>query len=123
MALPIAEDAAAVSMFRMIIGQARSLIRDRNRIEQIAHALLAGHQDYQLLCKIPGIGPINALTILAEAGDLRRFRHHRQFPKFCGLDLATSQSGTFRGRTRLSKYGNARLRRTFWRPGRVSPAR
>ena len=43
---------------------------------------------------VPGIGPINALTILAEAGDLRRFGHHRQFLKFCGLDLATRQSGT-----------------------------
>ena len=41
------------------------------------------------------IGPIIAMTILAEAGDLRRFRHHRQFLKFCGLDLATHQSGQF----------------------------
>ncbi|MEL4486167.1 IS110 family transposase, partial [Shewanella algae] len=69
---------------------------------------------------IPGIGPINALTILAEAGDLRRFAHHRQFLKFCGLDLATCQSGTFRGRTKLSKYGNARLRRTFWMATQVA---
>ena len=51
---------------------------------------------------------------------LRRFRHHRQFLKFCGLDLATHQSGTFRGRTKLSKYGNARLRRTFWMPAQVA---
>lgn len=67
-----------------------------------------------MLKQIPGIGPIHALTILAEAGDLRRFRHHRQFLKFCGLDLATYQSGLFRGQTKLSKFGNARLRRTFW---------
>jgi len=81
---------------------------------------LAENQDYQLLRMIPGIGPINALTILAEAGDLRRFKHHRQFLKFCGLDLATCQSGTFRGRTKLSKYGNARLRRTFWMAAQVA---
>lgn len=30
-----------------------------------------------------------ALTILAEAGDLRRFGYLRRFLKFCGLDLAT----------------------------------
>ncbi|MGO7345536.1 transposase, partial [Rhizobium johnstonii] len=30
-----------------------------------------GMAAFQLLCTIPGIGPINALTILAEAGDLR----------------------------------------------------
>src|SRR3546814_7292471 len=75
---------------------------------------------YQLLRMIPGIGPINALTILAEAGDLRRFGHHRQFLKFCGLDLATRQSGLFRGRTKLSKYGSARLRRTFWMATQVA---
>ena len=114
MALPIDEDSTAVKMFRMVIAQARTLIRQRNEIERIAHDALAANRDYQLLRMIPGIGPINALTILAEAGDLRRFGHHRQFLKFCGLDLATRQSGLFRGRTKLSKYGSARLRRTFW---------
>lgn len=82
--------------------------------------MLSENRDYQLLRMIPGIGPINALTILAEAGDLRRFAHHRQFLKFCGLGLATCQSGTFRGRTKLSKYGNARLRRTFWMATQVA---
>jgi hypothetical protein len=32
--------------------------------------------------------------------DLRRFNHHRQFLKFCGLDLSTQQSGQFRGATK-----------------------
>lgn len=119
-ALPVPEDSAAITMFRMVIAQGRSLIQQRDEIERLAHARLAEHVDYQLLRKIPGIGPINALTILAEAGDLRRFNHHRQFLKFCGLDLATCQSGTFRGRTKLSKYGNARLRRTFWMAAQVA---
>lgn len=119
-ALPIDEDSTAVTMFRMVIAQARTLIQQRNEIERIAHDALATNGDYQLLRMIPGIGPINALTILAEAGDLRRFSHHRQFLKFCGLDLATYQSGIFRGRTKLSKYGNARLRRTFWMATQVA---
>ena len=120
MALPIDEDSTAVKMFRMVIAQARTLIRQCNEIERIAHDALAANRDYQLLRMIPGIGPINALTILAEAGDLRRFGHHRQFLKFCGLDLATRQSGLFRGRTKLSKYGSARLRRTFWMATQVA---
>ncbi len=56
------------------------------------------------------------------ANDLRRFGHHRQFLKFCGLDLATIRSGTFRGQTKLSKYGNARLGRVLWRAGQVAIA-
>ena len=55
-----------------------------------------------------------------DRGDLRRFPHHRQVLKFCGLDLATHQSGQFRGQTRLAKFGNARLRRTFWLAAQVA---
>jgi len=118
--LPLPLDAPAIRMFRMVIDEARSLIRQRNEIEAQADELLRHSPDYQLLRQIPGIGPINALTIIAEAGDLRRFGHHRQFLKFCGLDLSTQQSGQYRGQTRLSKFGNARLRRTLWIAGQVA---
>jgi transposase len=119
-ALPVAEGSAAITMFRMVLAEVRSLIRQRDQIEDLAHAMLADHADYRRLRTVPGIGPIHALTILAEAGDLRRFGHHRQFLKFCGLDLATRKSGTFRGRTKLSKYGNARLRRALWMAAQVA---
>ena len=118
--LPVPVDAPAIRMFRLVIAEARSLIRQRNEIEALADQLLAESQDYIRLRGIPGIGPINALTILAEAGDLRRFGHHRQFLKFCGLDLSTHQSGTFRGQAKLSKFGNARLRRTLWLAAQVA---
>jgi len=118
--LPVEADSDAIRMFRLVLAEGRSLIAQRKEIEARAVLMLADNPDYQLLCTIPGIGPINALTILAEAGDLRRFRHHRQFLKFCGMDLATIQSGTFRGQTKLSKYGNARLRRTLWMAGQVA---
>lgn len=119
-ALPVPVDSKAVSMFRMVLAEMRSLIRQRDAIEAEAEALLAGTADYEALKRVPGIGPINALTILAEAGDLRRFGHHRQFLKFCGLDLSTHQSGAFRGQTKLSKFGNARLRRALWMAAQVA---
>jgi transposase len=118
--LPIPVDAPAVRLFRLVIAEARRLIEQRNALEAMAVELLHESPDYKLLCRIPGVGPITALTILAEAGDLRRFGHHRQFLKFCGLDLATHQSGAFRGQTKLSKYGNARLRRALWLAGQVA---
>lgn len=86
----------------------------RRQLEEQAQDLLASDSDYINLMSLPGVGPINALTILAEAGNLRRFGHHRQFLKYCGFDLAKSQSGVQRGRAQLSKRGNARLRLAFW---------
>ena len=119
-ALPIPPDAPAIAMFRLVIAEARHLIGQREAIERLATELLGSHPDFRRLQQVPGIGPINALAILAEAGDLRRFGHHRQFLKFCGLDLATHQSGQFRGKTKLSKRGNARLRRTLWMAAQVA---
>jgi transposase len=118
--LPVTIESAAITMFRLVIAEGRNLIRQRDAIEHHAHTALADNPDYRRLRQIPGIGPIIAMTILAEAGDLRRFRHHRQFLKFCGLDLATHQSGQFRGQTKLSKFGNARLRRAFWLAAQVA---
>jgi transposase len=118
--LPVALDSDAISMFRLVLGEGRSLSAQRTQIEARAVALLKDLPDYQLLTSIPGIGPINALTILAETGNLRRFGHHQQFLKFCGMDLATIQSGTFRSQTKLSKYGTARLCRTLWMAGQVA---
>jgi hypothetical protein len=119
-ALPIAVDSPAVATFRLRLESFLALTDERQRLEAWADALLGGNADYRLLQTIPGIGPVFALTILAEAGDLRRFGHHRQFLKFCGLDLAKSQSGMSRGREQLSKRGNARLRCAFWFAGRIA---
>ena len=118
--LPVDPETPAIRMFCLVLGQGRHLIAQRDQIEQQASDLLGTHPDFVRLRTIPGIGPINALTILAEAGDLRRFGHHRQFLKFCGFNLSTQQSGIFRGQTKLSKFGNARLRRTFWMAGQVA---
>lgn len=92
--LPLAPGSPAITMFSMMVAEGR-LIRQRDVLE--AQALLSENADYNRLCQVPGICPINAMTILSEAGDRRRFAHHRQFLKFCGLDLATHQSGQFHG--------------------------
>lgn len=119
-ALPVAVQSPAVSTFRLRLQSFLDLSAERQRLEGWADDLLGQEPDYRLLQSIPGIGPVFALTILAEAGDLRRFGHHRQFLKFCGLDLAKSQSGTSRGREQLSKRGNRRLRCAFWFAGRIA---
>lgn len=60
---------------------------------------------------------IGILISVAAAGDLRRFSHYKKFLKYCGLNLSTQQSGAFRGLSKLSKHGNARLRYAFWIAG------
>jgi transposase len=112
--IPVDEGSEAVRMFRLVLQEHVELCRLRREIEQHADRLLKDTPDYQRLQSIPGIGPIGALAILAEAGDLRRFSHYKKFLKYCGLNLSTQQSGQSKGVTKLSKHGNSRLRYTFW---------
>jgi len=113
-ALPVAVDSPAIESFRLQLRQLRVLAESRQTLERRAHALLKDRLDFQHLCSLPGVASVLAMVILAEGGDLRRFPHHRQFLKYCGLDLAKCQSGQSRGREQLSKRGNARLRMAFW---------
>jgi transposase len=113
-ALPISANSQAVATFRFQLRRYLQLSDLRAALEAQADELLSANLAYRLLRTVPGIGPVTALVILAEGGDLRRFSHHRQFLKFCGLDLAKSQSGASRSREQLSKRGNARLRCALW---------
>ncbi len=118
--LPVSEESEAMRMFRVVLEEYRALCLLRKRLEADAITRLADQPDFRRLQKLPGIGPILAMIILAEARDLRRFGHARQFLKYCGFDLCTEQSGQFRGTTHLSKRGNARLRYAFWMAGTVA---
>ena len=117
--LPVADTSETIRMFRVVLEEYRALCQLRKRLELEIATRLATQPDFVRLQTLPGIGPILAMTILAEARDLRRFSCVRQFLKYCGFDLCTAQSGQFRGTTRLSKRGNARLR-YFWMAGTVA---
>lgn len=73
--LPVAENSEAIQMFRVVLQQYLHLCRLRQDLEQQVLVRLADDPDFRRLQTIPGIGPILALVILAEAGDLRRFSH------------------------------------------------
>src|SRR5262249_44100558 len=83
--LPVAEDSEAMQVFRLTLQHHQELCAARAALEAQADQKLTGHPDYHRLRTLPGVGPILALTILAEAGALRRVAHPRQFLKFCGL--------------------------------------
>jgi len=118
--LPVAPESETVRMLRVVLEEYRALCALRKQLEAEVATRLATQPDFVRLQTLPGIGPILALIILAEARDLRRFGCARQFLKYCGFDLCTEQSGQFRGTTHLSKRGNARLRYAFWMAGTVA---
>jgi transposase len=71
----------------------------------------------ELLSSIPGVGEATAAALLAEVPDIKEYRSARQVAAFAGLVPRERQSGSsVRGRVRLSKVGNARLRKALYFP-------
>jgi transposase len=71
----------------------------------------------ELLDSIPGIGETIAAALLAEVPDLKQHGSARLVAAFAGLVPRERQSGrSVRGRVRLSKIGNARLRKALYFP-------
>lgn len=70
------------------------------------------------LLEVQGVGVIHAATLLAEAGDVRRFRSPHAFAMFCGCAPVERSSGG-QQRCQLNSGGNRRLNRTFYMMAQV----
>jgi transposase len=60
-----------------------------------------------------GVQLMTAVTMVAEAGDLRRFDHPRQFMAFLGLVPSECSTGETRFQGGITKTGNSRARKAL----------
>lgn len=78
-------------------------------------------QDADLMKSIPGIGSTSTASIMAYAGDLRRFKDAKALAAYVGVTPRTRESGSsIRGRTAISRMGHTKLRRAMYMPGLVA---
>ena len=69
------------------------------------------NEDFEILTSIPGVGEITASQFLAEIGDINRFESVKQLTAYAGTDPGISQSGNSLIKKKISKRGNASVRR------------
>ena len=72
------------------------------------------HVQIDLLASVPGIGQLTAAVLLSETGHLDDMYRSEQWTAYAGLSPVPRQSGAMVGRSRISKIGNARLRRAMY---------
>lgn len=73
--------------------------------------LAQGLPDFSIIKSIPGIGDNLAARIIAELGDMTRFKKRNELVAFAGLDPRISESGQNDGNhMHITKKGNKRLR-------------
>lgn len=91
-------------------GLLKAIDRQVQRLIESDEDLLAGNQRLQ---SITGIDPQTSALLTALFSRLR-FANSDALVAYSGLDLRANDSGTKRGRRRLSKRGPALLRRQIW---------
>lgn len=65
---------------------------------------------------IKGLGFITIIKIVAETNGFLLFNNIRQLVSYAGLDVIEKESGKYKGKTKISKKGNARIRAALYMP-------
>ncbi len=96
---------------------------DKQQIEIIAELKQLVHEEPEMkkllviLCSIPGVGLLTAVTVLAETNGFDLIRNKKQLTSYAGLDVREKQSGTsVKGKPKISKKGNRYLRKAMHMP-------
>lgn len=100
---------------------ARFLAKEADRVQAEAEAVIDGCPDLRadrtLLVSVTGVGAQTASTVLAELPERAAGRSAESAAAYAGLAPREYRSGSsVRKRTRLSKAGNARLRKALYLP-------
>ena len=110
--IKIAQDAFSFQLKQLID---RMNFLDK-QIEALDCQILEYYEKFDCyLHTIPGIGIIGAATILAEIGDISRFKNSSSLIAFAGIDPTVRQSGEFSStHNHMSKRGSPYLRHAIF---------
>lgn len=118
------EAAQNKAVIRSIKSALRHLNQQKEQIENEINKLTGSDlqltSQIDLLISIPGIGNKTAWRILAYLGDIKLFSNSKQVTSYAGLNPRIEQSGSSLNKSRLSKMGHKRLRKSMYMPALVA---
>lgn len=90
----------------------RNVIEAINSIISKMDELTKSLGEFDTVKKMQGVGAKTVSRLIAEIGDVRRFKNANSLIAYCGIDTPSYQSGTFSANERhISKRGNKNLRK------------
>jgi len=63
-----------------------------------------------------GIGLSTIVTVISETDGFALIENQKQLASYAGMDVVQRESGLFKGKTRISKKGNAHIRAALYMP-------
>jgi len=99
--------AGKVASLRMLAGE---LAGEITLLDAVIASLLEQHDGYHAIQALPGIGPVLGAVIVAEIGDVRRFKKAGQLCSWAGLTPRHRESDVKVTRGHITKQGSPILR-------------
>jgi transposase len=99
-----------IDFYENAIGDLEDEIERSIRSDEVLTARLAKIE------RVKGLGLITIITILCETNGFLTFSSISQVVSYAGLDVEFKESGKYKGKTRISKKGNARIRQCLYMP-------
>lgn len=105
------KDDIEVGILKRLIANLKTHLEEAERILNEMILLAQDLPNFAILKSIPGIGDNLAARIIAEIGDISRFKKYTQLIAYIGIDPRINESGQDDGKhLHITKKGNKRLR-------------
>jgi transposase len=116
----------SLGMYEMkfVIKQQKKIIAEYDKMIVSLNATIVKHiqsnevvaEKVNKITAIKGVGLLTVAVLLAETNGFELFTSTSQLVSFSGYDVVENQSGNHRGKTKISKKGNSRIRRALFMP-------
>lgn len=94
-----------IQLLRQAIEASTNIITEMNK-------LASELEEFKVVKEMKGVGEKTYARLIAEIGDIRRFKNANSLIAYCGIDTPTYQSGSFNAIQRhITKRGNRNLRK------------
>lgn len=107
---------ARKSLKKMVIEMEKGIKNLENAIEKLIGEDEVLHSKTQKILSIKGVGLKTVAVLMAETNGFATFENQGQLVSYSGYDIVENQSGKRNGKTKMSKKGNAHIRRAMHMP-------
>jgi transposase len=105
------------SSIQTILKTLKAQLHDtQQQIEQVIQKDEKLRAKYALIAELRGVAVLTFATLVAETNGFELFENQRQLVSYAGYDVKERQSGKYVGQPKISKQGNARIRKVLYLP-------